>query len=134
MVHESSVRTTARNQIVEVTTQVARAVSESGVNEGIVVVYVPHTTAGVAINENADPDVPADILDHLAKLVPASGGYRHREGNSDAHIKAVLVGSQVTVPLVAGKPALGTWQGIFFCEFDGPRQRRLLVQVVPCDT
>jgi len=88
---------------------------------------MPHTTAGLTINENADPDVARDILAGLARLVPATGDYRHAEGNSDAHLKASLVGSSVTVPVVDGRLALGTWQGIYFCEFDGPRRRHVLV-------
>ena len=92
-------------------------------------VYVPHTTAGLTINENADPDVARDILADLARLVPAEGDYRHAEGNSDAHIKASLVGFSAMVPVVDGRPALGTWQGVYLCEFDGPRRRRVLVGV-----
>jgi len=130
MVKELSVRTTTRNEMVDVTEEVRRTVAESAVRNGVVVVYVPHTTAGVTINENADPSVPADIVNHLAKLVPARGAYRHTEGNSDAHIKSVLVGSSVTVPLADGRLTLGTWQGIFFCEFDGPRRRRVVVRLI----
>lgn len=93
-------------------------------------IYVPHTTAAVTINENADPNVATDINSVLTRLVPARADYRHEEGNSDAHAKAVLVGSSVTVPVEAGAPALGRWQGIFLCEFDGPRERQILVKII----
>lgn len=122
-------RTERRGQLVDVTAEVRRIVAGSGVADGTALVYCTHTTAGVTINEAADPDVAADILDGLARLVPAHGGWRHAEGNSDAHIKATLVGSSVLVPVIDGELALGTWQGIFFCEFDGPRRRSLVVTV-----
>lgn len=124
------VRTSRRNEFVDVTGRVRQAVAESGVSEGLCYLYVPHTTAGVCINEAADPTVSRDILAHLARAVPEQGDYRHMEGNSDAHIKAVLVGSVQTIPIHAGKLVLGTWQGIFFCEFDGPRTRRLHVKIL----
>jgi secondary thiamine-phosphate synthase enzyme len=104
-------------------------VREAGVGSGQVLVYCPHTTAGLTVNEAADPDVRADIIDGLRRLVPKSGGWRHAEGNADAHIKASLMGSSVTVPLEGGKLALGTWQGVFLCEFDGPRRRTVRVCV-----
>jgi len=121
------VPTRARTQFLDITGIVASEVAKSGVNTGICYIYVPHTTAGLTINENADPDVARDILAGLARLVPATGDYRHSEGNSDAHIKASLVGFTVNVPVIDGRLALGTWQGIYFCEFDGPRQRHVLV-------
>jgi len=121
------VPTRARTQFLDITGIVASEVAKSGVNTGICYIYVPHTTAGLTINENADPDVARDILAGLARLVPATGDYRHSEGNSDAHIKASLVGFPVNVPVIDGRLALGTWQGIYFCEFDGPRQRHVLV-------
>lgn len=102
----------------------------SGVKEGICYVYVPHTTCGVTINEHADPDVARDIEDTLAKLVPRSGSYRHVEGNADSHIKSVLVGLQIFVFIENGDLVLGTWQGIFLCEFDGPRRRKVYVKIV----
>lgn len=121
--------TERREQLVDITAEVRRIVEASGVAEGTALVYCTHTTAGLTINEAADPDVPADILAGLAGLVPHHGDWRHTEGNSDAHIKATLVGSSVLVPVIAGELALGRWQGIFFCEFDGPRRRSLLVTV-----
>jgi secondary thiamine-phosphate synthase enzyme len=123
------VSTGSRNQFVEITGRVADVVEKSGVQSGTCHVYVPHTTAGLTINENADPDVARDILADLARLVPAEGDYRHAEGNSDAHIKASLVGFSAMVPVVDGRPALGTWQGVYLCEFDGARRRRVLVGV-----
>ncbi len=124
------VRTDRRTQMVDITREVQGKVAESGVNEGICVVYVPHTTAGITINENADPSVVVDILDHLDKLVPRSSHFKHREGNADAHIKSSLLGFSQTLLVRGGRLALGTWQGIFLCEFDGPRSRNVFVQVV----
>lgn len=116
--------------MVDVTSRVAEAVRADGVAEGWAQVFCPHTTAGVTINENADPDVVTDVLDTLRRLVPRDAGYRHVEGNSDGHVKASLVGSSVTIPVAAGRLVLGTWQGVYFCEFDGPRSRKLLVTTV----
>ncbi len=124
------VSTGARNQLVDITGAVADGVEKSGVENGACHVYVPHTTAGVTINENADPSVRGDILMALARAVPDSLPYEHTEGNARAHVKASLVGSSVTVPVEEGRLRLGTWQGIFLCEFDGPRRRRLLVKVL----
>jgi len=126
-----SVKTNRRREMLDVTHKVKAAVADAGIENGLVIAYVPHTTAGVTINENADPDVPRDILAHLEKLVPENGGFRHSEGNSDAHIQSSLVGSSVTVILESGRLVLGTWQSIFFCEFDGPRSRKLHVEVIP---
>jgi len=123
------VPTGLRAQMADVTAQVASVVSASGVRSGLCYVYVPHTTAGVTINENADPDVVTDILNALERLVPLKGNYRHAEGNSDAHIKASLMGFTVSVPVIDGRLALGTWQGIYFCEFDGPRRRKMLIGI-----
>ncbi len=119
-----------RNEMIEITSQVGSIVSQSGITTGDVIVYCPHTTAGIIINENADPSVPHDILLTLEELVPHyRPGYRHSEGNSDAHCKSALVGCSKQI-LVSGKSLnLGTWQGVFFCEFDGPRNRRVSVQV-----
>jgi len=125
-----SVPTSGQFQFVDVTSQVQKTVSDSKIKEGIVVVYVPHTTAAITINENADPSVKSDIIMQLDELVPQSGKYRHSEGNSPAHIKASLMGSSVTVIISGGKLGLGTWQGIFFCEFDGPRTRRVWVKII----
>jgi secondary thiamine-phosphate synthase enzyme len=118
-----------RSQMIEITGEVQRAVSATGVQEGVVIVHCPHTTAGLTINEDADPSVRADIVEALDRLVPWRAGYRHAEGNAAAHIKSSLVGHSLTVLLEKGRLVLGTWQGIFFCEFDGPRRRRVLVQV-----
>lgn len=130
MIHRLEIATSSRAQMVDVTREVQRAISESGVQEGFCHIYVPHTTAGIAINENADPSVAQDILAVLEKMAPRGGSYRHLEGNADSHIKASIVGSSETVLLEGGRLVLGTWQGLFLCEFDGPRRRRLLVKVV----
>jgi secondary thiamine-phosphate synthase enzyme len=120
-----AVRTSAREEMVEVTRDVSAAVAASGLREGLVTLYVPHTTAAITINENADTDVQRDMLAWLRRLVPPDPSFRHAEGNSDGHIKASLVGVSAQVPLVDGRLLLGRWQGIFFCEFDGPRLRHL---------
>lgn len=125
------VKTSSRIQFVEITDKVRSVIGKSGIQDGIAVVYVPHTTAGVTINEAADPAVVDDINAGLSGLVPHHRNYRHSEGNADAHIKASLMGSSVTVIISKGAPVLGTWQGIFFCEFDGPRTRNFFVQVLP---
>lgn len=119
-----------RTQLVDITDAVQAAVAEAGVREGLCCVYVPHTTAGITVNENADPAVGADLLAQLERLAPREGPYQHREGNADAHIKASLLGSSVTIPVREGRLALGTWQGIFFGEFDGPRRRQVWVKVM----
>jgi len=124
-----NVRTRSRIEMVDITSQVQKEVKASGVTDGICVVYVPHTTAGVTINEGADPAVCQDIIDKLNSLVPAGAGYRHMEGNADSHIKATMVGSSVTLIVEGGRLVLGTWQKVFFCEFDGPRSRRVYVKV-----
>ena len=116
-------------QLVDITSDVDSVVKKSGVKHGICRVFVPHTTAGVTINENADPDVAADLIDGLARIAPANEGYRHAEGNSDAHIKASLVGSDKAVMVQNGGLSLGTWQAVYFCEFDGPRTRQVWVDV-----
>ena len=121
------VTTSTRQEFVEITAEVGRAVAELGIADGAAVVYCPHTTAGLTINENADPDVVRDMLDVLERLAPCDADYRHCEGNADSHVKASLMGSSVTIPVEAGRLALGTWQGVYFCEFDGPRTRRLRV-------
>jgi len=124
-----TVATRKRCQLIDVTSDVQKAAREAGTKNGHVICYVPHTTAGITIQENADPDVVHDFLWKLEQLVPrGDSAYHHTEGNSDAHIKASLVGSSVTVLVEAGRLVLGTWQGIYFCEFDGPRQRRLLIK------
>ena len=125
-----TVRTEKRDQLVNITAQVQEIVRQQGISSGICVVFVPHTTAGVTINENADPDVVWDIIYELDKRIPWQDGYRHGEGNSAAHIKASLMGSAVTVIIEEGRLQLGTWQGIYFAEFDGPRQRKAYVKVL----
>ncbi|HDZ90322.1 MAG: YjbQ family protein [Deltaproteobacteria bacterium] len=125
-----SVKTGTRVEMKDITSLVAGEVSKSGVTDGVLVVYVPHTTAGVTINEGADPAVCTDIIRKLNELVPPNDRYRHMEGNSDSHIKATVVGSSVTVMVEKGRLVLGTWQRIFFCEFDGPRSRRVYVKVI----
>jgi len=128
---EIGVPTHDRVEFVDITAEVARALRAEGVSEGICHIFVPHTTAGLTINENADPDVVRDVTTILERLVPQNGGYRHVEGNSDAHAKASLVGCSLTVPVSGGRPVLGTWQAIYFCEFDGPRRRRCIVTAIP---
>ena len=123
------VRTTAFNELVDITPEVRRIVADSGVAEGFVTVYCPHTTGAITINENADPTVKRDVLTKLADLIPRRGDYRHAEGNSDAHIKSILTGASEQIPVSGGRLVLGTWQGIFFCEYDGPRSRRVHVTV-----
>jgi secondary thiamine-phosphate synthase enzyme len=120
-----------REELVEFTDQVAEKLRESGARDGIVVLYVQHTTAGLTINENADPDVPRDMLHALRTLIPQHGmGFRHGEENSDSHIKASLTGPSVTIPFADGKLLLGRWQGIFLCEFDGGRERKVIMTVI----
>ena len=126
---EIRVSTKSRTELVDITSQVQDAVRESGVLDGICHVYVPHTTAGLTINENADPSVRQDILMELNKMVPFEDDYKHLEGNAAAHIKASIVGSSETILVEGGRLLLGTWQGIFFCEFDGPRNRRVVTRI-----
>jgi len=127
---EFGVSTRRRSEMIDITSQVQAIVRESGVSNGEAVVFCPHTTAAITINENADPDVPHDILLTLDDLLPQSrGGYRHCEGNSDAHCKSSLVGASEQVLICEGRLTLGTWQAVFFCEFDGSRNRKVIVQV-----
>ncbi len=126
-----SLQTSQREELRDVTAEVAQAVHDAGLRDGAVLVYVPHTTAGVTINENADPSVRRDVVMALRRLVPPDLPFAHLEGNSDAHVKASLMGSSCMVPVHEGRLELGTWQGIYFAEFDGPRRRRLLVQPLP---
>jgi secondary thiamine-phosphate synthase enzyme len=130
MLHTMSVRTGSRTEFLDLTSQIQEVVRLSGVSQGLCHIFVPHTTAGVTINENADPSVKADILMVLNKIISDRESYRHAEGNSPAHIKASLVGPQLTVLVSEGRLLLGTWQGIYFCEFDGPRSRKLHLKVV----
>lgn len=130
---ELTVRSHAREEFIDITGNVQSVVGESGVTDGVVTCFVPHTTAAVTINENADPDVTRDIISKLNRVFPQDDDYRHAEGNSDAHIKSSLVGASEQVLVKGGRLVLGTWQGIYFCEFDGPRTRRLIISVMDCD-
>jgi secondary thiamine-phosphate synthase enzyme len=124
------ISTKSRNQMIDITSRVSSLVGQSGITNGDVIVYCPHTTAAITINENADPSVPHDLLLTLEELMPQHrSGYRHSEGNSDSHCKSSLVGCSEQILIKGGTLQLGTWQGIFFCEFDGPRSRRVIVQV-----
>ena len=131
MIKRLEVQTGARIQLIDITTQVKTFLRSEDISSGILVIYVPHTTCGITINENADPSVKEDITALLGKIVPSDGAYRHVEGNSDAHIKASLLGSSVMVIVESGTPILGTWQGIFLAEFDGPRKRSVLIKFIP---
>lgn len=128
MIKHINVRSKQRIELIDITSEVEQALKESGIKDGMCFIYVPHTTAGVTINEGADPSVQRDILNVLNRLVPYDASYFHREGNSDAHIKSTLVGAKSYVPVEGGKLALGTWQAIYFCEFDGPRHRRTIIK------
>lgn len=131
-VHETiDVRSTTREELIDITRLVRDAIRSTGVTSGLAVVFVPHTTAAIALQENSDPSVKSDMLSHLRALVPRDvGSGRHADDNVDAHIKAAIVGQSLTVVVDGGKPVLGQWQAVFFCEFDGPRQRRVLVRAV----
>ena len=125
-----NIKTSQRMEMIDITHHILKAVSDSKVTDGICCIYVPHTTSAVTINENADPSVPEDIVRQLSKVVPYNDNYRHPEGNSDAHIKASLMGSSKTIIVESGKLVLGTWQSVFFCEFDGPRTRKFYVKLI----
>jgi secondary thiamine-phosphate synthase enzyme len=129
MVREIKVPTRRRNQLIDITGEIRKSISESGIAEGMCHIFVPHTTAAVTINEKADPNVATDIEATMERIVPHGWDYRHSEGNSDAHIKSTFVGVTEHVIVRDGAPLLGTWQAVFFCEFDGPRTRRCVVQV-----
>jgi secondary thiamine-phosphate synthase enzyme len=131
MVQVFSIKTSRQVEFVEITKLVQEEVRKSGMKDGICIIFVPHTTAGVTINENADPSVIQDVIMELNKIVPFKDQYLHREGNSPAHIKSSLVGCTLNVIVESGRLSLGTWQGIFFCEFDGPRSRKVYVKVIP---
>ncbi|HUL22382.1 MAG TPA: secondary thiamine-phosphate synthase enzyme YjbQ [Thermodesulfobacteriota bacterium] len=124
------VRTSARTEFIDITRAIREAVKKTGVDNGICIIFIPHTTAAVTVNENADPSVVEDMIMALNKIVPFKDSYRHGEGNSPSHIKASLVGCSQTVFVDSGELVLGTWQGIFFCEFDGPRNRKVHVKVI----
>ncbi len=130
MIQTFQVKTSKQTEFIDITRSVQEAVKKTGMEEGICFIFIPHTTAAVTINENADPSVSQDIIMELNKVVPFQDRYQHLEGNSPAHIKASLIGCSQTVFVESGKLALGTWQGIFFCEFDGPRNRKVYVKVM----
>ena len=125
------VKTGRRAQLIDITERIAELILQTGVKDGICHLFVPHTTAGVTINEGADPDVARDIEAQLARMVPKEADFAHAEGNSDSHIKTLLVGPSCSAPVRGGRLALGTWQAIFFCEWDGPRSRKIEVTVAP---
>ncbi len=125
-----SIKSSSRSEMIDITSLIKNEVTKAGANQGLCVVYVPHTTAGVTINEGADPSVCDDILNKLDRLIPRDEGYRHMEGNSDSHIKASLMGSSVSVIIENNSLLLGTWQKIFFCEFDGPRSRSVNLKII----
>jgi len=129
-VQKLSIRSRARTEMIDISAEVQRALEQEKSGASVCTVFVPHTTAAVTINENADPSVRADILAELNKVIPFDDGYTHSEGNSAAHVKASLVGSSVSVPVENDRLCLGTWQGIYFCEFDGPRQRQAWIQTL----
>jgi secondary thiamine-phosphate synthase enzyme len=130
MIKELSVRTSNRVELIDITHTIQKVVSESKIKSGLCIIYVPHTTAAVTINENADPSVQHDITTELNKIIPFNDNYSHMEGNSAAHIKTSLIGSSETILVEGGSLVLGTWQGIYFCEFDGPRNRKVLVKLI----
>jgi len=130
MLKEITIQTNTQTQILDITSQVQKVVGESGIAEGLCCVFIPHTTAGVTINENADPSVKQDIVMELNKVIPFDDNYSHLEGNSAAHIKASIIGSSVNIPVKNNNLLLGTWQGICFCEFDGPRTRKCFVKII----
>ena len=127
---EISVKTSSHTQFIDLTSKVSEVLQKAGIKDGICTVFTPHTTAGITINENADPDVPRDIIKEMEKVVPLNDGYAHIEGNSAAHIKSSLFGCSETVIIRNGSLMLGTWQSVFFCEFDGPRNRKVWVEII----
>lgn len=130
MIQTLQIKTTQRTELIEITHGVQDAVKKTGIENGLCIIFVPHTTAAITINEHADPSVSRDILMELNKMVPMNDHYQHLEGNSPAHIKSSLLGCSQMVPVEKGRLTLGTWQGIFFCEFDGPRSRKVHVKVI----
>lgn len=130
MLFQFEIKTSARTQMIDMTGEVSKIVSESGIKDGLAVIHIPHTTAAVTINENADPDVQKDMTKFMDRLIPHENWFDHSEGNSDSHIKSSLFGCSQTVIIEKGRLVLGTWQGIYFCEFDGPRSRKVFVKVI----
>ncbi len=130
MIRYINVKSRTRTEFIDITEKIQEIINEEGVKEGVCYIYIPHTTAGVTINEGADPSVQRDIITTLNRLIPFEGDYHHREGNADAHIKSTLVGISQVVFIESGRLSLGTWQAIYFCEFDGPRHRRVHIKIV----
>lgn len=130
MTHELSIKTTQQVQLLDISDKIRQLLDTAGIKEGQILLFVPHTTAAVTINENADPDVVTDMINGLNQLIPLQNNYRHMEGNSAAHIKSSLIGASEQIIIRNGRLWLGTWQGIYFCEFDGPRTRKLLVKLI----
>jgi len=131
MLKKISIRTNRRNELLDITSIIRDAIVESNVKEGIAIIHIPHTTAGVTINENADPSVKSDILQKIEKLIPEGENfYTHMEGNSDSHLKSTLFNSSLTLIINENRPLLGTWQGVYFCEFDGPRNRNFYIKIM----
>jgi secondary thiamine-phosphate synthase enzyme len=131
MIEQFTLSTSSRNQLIDITDIVSDYVQRSGVKSGICLVYTPHTTAAITVNENADPSVKSDIIRKLTDIFPQNDNYNHSEGNSDAHLKSSVIGCSQTLLIKDGSLLLGTWQGIYFCEFDGPRRRQYFVKVIP---
>jgi secondary thiamine-phosphate synthase enzyme len=132
--HGEMVESTRRVEMIDVTDRIQKLVRQHGVNEGFVIIFVPHTTAGITLNEHADDEVKGDVLRKLDELIPQMESYyQHDEGNSDAHLKTSLIGNSITLLIENGRVLLGRWQGIFFCEFDGPRERRMNVKIISVD-
>ena len=127
---EINLKTNKKNQLINITNEVQKIVLKSGAKDGVCIVYCPHTTAGITINENADPDVVDDLIMGLSKVIDSDWPFKHGEGNSDAHLKSSILGCEKTIIIENGRLKLGTWQGIFFCEFDGPRDRKVFVKIV----
>lgn len=130
MLFQFEVKTSARTQMIDITSEVRKFIVESGIKEGLAVIHIPHTTAAVTINENADPDVQKDMTKFMDRLIPHENWFAHSEGNSDSHIKSSLFGCDQTIIIEKGQMLLGTWQGIYFCEFDGPRSRKVLIKIM----
>lgn len=130
MIKKLEIKTDSRSEIIDITDKIQKVISDSKIKSGICIIYVPHTTAGITVNENYDPSVRIDILDYLEKIALPSARYKHTEGNADSHIKTSVVGSSATLVIEDGKILLGSWQGIMFCEFDGPRNRKLVLKIL----
>ena len=130
MQKEISISTDKRNQLIDITPEINKIIKESRIKQGICIVYCPHTTAAITINESADPDVQEDILTHLSKLIPKNPDFKHSEGNSDSHIKSSLIGASETIIIKDSELILGTWQNIYFAEFDGSRKRKVIIKII----